>query len=158
MPLLGDQRPAHVDPAVGDPRIGQVFGDDARGDQLAESHDAVVPQLGILLAVDTLGSRLLELGKERFDALELRGTVPQIVDDRGMVSAQGGDFLQRSGAIAALQAGENTLQGVGRLAHGRDDDEQIAFVAYDLQQVAHTVGIAHRSSSEFVDLHRQFTF
>ena len=46
--LLGDQRPAHVDPPVRNPGIGEVFRNDGRRNQLAERHDAVVPQLGVL--------------------------------------------------------------------------------------------------------------
>ena len=156
--LLGDQRPAHVDPPVRNPGIGKVFRNDGRRNQLAERHDAVVPQLGVLGVVVATGRHLLQLGEERFDALQPHGTVPQLLDDGRMVLAQRSDFGRHGLPVGLLHPGENPLQRIGRLAHGRDDDEQVALVAYDFQQVAHPVGIADRRSSELVDLHRALIF
>ena len=133
--------------------MGEVLRDDRRREQLAVGHDRVVVRLGLLGAVDRPGDVALQLGEERVDALQPHGSMPQIVDDVGMVGAQRRDLLRDERPIVLLQPLENPLEGIGGLAHRRNDDEQIALVADEPVQVAHPVGIAHRRTSEFIDFH-----
>ena len=79
--------------------------------------------------------------------------MPQIVDDLRMILAQLSDVLQRLLAITLLKPFEDLLQGIGRLTHRRNDDEEMLFVVDDLAQVSNPVGIPNRRASEFVDLH-----
>ena len=153
VPLLGEETAAHVDPAVGHPGIIEVGRDDRRRDQLAEGHDRVVPQLGILRPVDRLGSHPLEFGEQLLDGIQPPGAVPQVVDDGRMVLAQRRDLGHRRGAVALLHGPEDPLEGVRGLAHRRNDDKEVLLVVDDLAQVAHPLGILHRGSSEFVYFH-----
>ena len=151
--LLGEQAAAHVDPAVRHAGMVQVLGDDRRRNQLAVGDDLVVAQLGLLGTVDRLGGHTLQFVEERVDPFELPVAVPQVVDDLRMVAAQRGHLAERRLAVPLLHAGKDPLQGVRRLAHGRDDDEEVLLVVDDLAQVSHAVGVAHRGASEFVDFH-----
>ena len=154
--LLGEQAPPHVDPGVRHARIIEILGDDRGRHQLAVGDDGVVPQLGILRPVDRLARDRLQLPEERLDPIEPFRSVPQLADDRRMVFAQFADRGQRRRPIAPLQPAEDPLQRVGRLAHRRYDDEQVAFVVDDFAQVAHPFGIAHRGAAELVYLHLAF--
>ena len=55
--------------------------------------------------------------------------------------------------VALLKSFEHLFERVGRLAHGRNDDEEILLVVDNLAQVAHSVGIPHRRTAKFVNLH-----
>ena len=151
--VVGAETAPHVEPAVGNAVRPQVFGDDARRDQFAEGDDAVVPQFGLLGTVVGLRGHLLELVEEGLDPFYPGRFAVQLVDDLGMVVAQGGDVLHREGVIPLLQPLEHLFEGVRGLAHGRYDDEQILLVTDDLQQIAHTVRVADRCTAELVDFH-----
>ena len=62
-------------------------------------------------------------------------------------------MLQRELFVALLKPLEHLFQRIGRLAHRRNDDEEVLLVVDDLAQVAHSVGIPHRRTAEFIDLH-----
>ena len=96
---------------------------------------------------------MLQFVEETLDAIQRPVFVPQIVDDLGVVLPQLCDVVERLLPVALLQPFEDLLQGIGRLSHRRDDDEEMLFVVDDPAQVSHPVGIPHRRASEFVDLH-----
>ena len=153
MALFGEEAAAHVDPTVGDPGVIEVFGDNRRRDQLAVSHDRVVPQLGVGRFIDGLRGHLLQFVEQRIDRRQTFGTVPQVVDDLRMVFAQRFDIVQGELSVPFLDPFEYLFQRIGRLAHRRDDDEQVLFVVDDLAQVSHAVCIPHRRTPEFIDFH-----
>ena len=148
-----EEAAAHIDPAVGNPGVIEVFGDNRRRDQLAAGHDRVVPQLGIGRFIDGLHGHFLQFVEQRVDRRQAFGAVPQVVDDLRVVFAQFPDMLQRELFVAPLQSFEHLFQRIGRLAHRRDDDEEVLLVVDDFAQVSHAVGIPHRRASEFIDLH-----
>jgi len=76
-----------------------------------------------------------------------------VVDDRGVIFAQPCDLGSGFFAVAPLHPLEHPFQRIGRLAHRRDDDEEVLFVVDDIAQVAHPLSIADRCSAEFIDLH-----
>jgi len=153
MTLLGEETAAHVDPSVGHSGVIEVFGNDRRRDQLAVGHDRIVPQLRIGRFIDGLHSYFFQFVEQRVDRRQAFGAVPQIVDDLRMVFAQRLDVVQRKLPIPFLNPFEHLFQRIGRLAHRRDDDEQVLFVVDDFAQVSHAVGISHRRPSEFIDFH-----
>lgn len=124
-----------------------------RRDQLAEGHDRIVPQFGVGGFVNRFHGHALQLVEERIDPFELFMAAPQIVDDARMVLPQRGDMLHGELFVALLKSFEHLFERVGRLAHGRNDDEEILLVVDNLAQVAHSVGITHRRTAKFVNLH-----
>ena len=78
---------------------------------------------------------------------------PQIVDDARMILPQRGDVLHGELFVALLKSFEHLFERIGRLAHGRNDDEEVLLIVDNLAQVAHPVGIPHRRTSEFIDFH-----
>ena len=153
MTLLGEETAAHVDPAVRHSGIVEILRDDRRRDQLAEGHDRIVPQFGVGGFVNRFHGHALQLVEERIDPFELFMAAPQIVDDARMVLPQRGDMLHGELFVALLKSFEHLFERVGRLAHGRNDDEEILLVVDNLAQVAHSVGITHRRTAKFVNLH-----
>ena len=151
--LLRDQCTAHVDPMVGHSRRGEVLRDDGRREQLAEGDDRVVPQLGVGRTVLRLGGDAIQFGEQRLDPFQTGRAVPEVVDDRGVIFAQPCDLGSGFFAVASLHPLEHPFQRIGRLAHRRDDDEEVLFVVDDIAQVAHPLSIADRCSAEFIDLH-----
>ena len=151
--LLGEETAAHVDPAVRHSGIVEILRDNRRRDQLAEGHDRIVPQLGVGGFVNRFHGHALQLVEERIDPFELFMAAPQIVDDARMVLPQRGDMLHGELFVALLKSFEHLFERVGRLAHGRNDDEEILLVVDNLAQVAHSVGITHRRTAKFVNLH-----
>ena len=152
--LFGAEATSHIEPAIVDTPFGEVLRNDRRRDQLAESDDGVVPQLGVFRTIDRFGRHLFELPEKPFDLLEPGRSAVQFVYDFGVVLPQRGDVLPREGFVALLQPFENLLQGIRGLTHCRYDDEQIPFVTDDLQQVLHTVRVADRCAAELVNFHR----
>ena len=151
--LLRDQCTAHVDPMVGHSRRGEVLRDDGRRKQFAEGDDRVVPQLGVGRTVLRLGGDAIQFGEQRLDPFQTGRAVPEVVDDRGVIFAQPCDLGSGFFAVAPLHPLEHPFQRIGRLAHRRDDDEEVLFVVDDIAQVAHPLSIADRCSAEFIDLH-----
>ena len=151
--LFREEAATHVDPAVRHPGIIEVFRNDSRRHQLAERHDRIVPQFGIPGLVDRTDSHALQFVEQGIDLLQLLRAVPQVVDDPGMVLAQCRDILQRKILVALLHPLEHLFERIGRLAHGRNDDEEVLLIVDNLAQVAHPVGIPHRRTSEFIDFH-----
>ncbi len=70
-----------------------------------------------------------------------------------MILPQPVDSLLRSGAVTLLHPREDPFERIGRLAHRRNDDEQMLLLADDFVQIAYAIGIPHRSSAEFIDFH-----
>ena len=119
----------------------------------AAEYDRIVPQFGIPRLVDRTDSHTLQFVEQGIDLLQPLGAVPQVVDDPGMVLAQCRDILQRKILVALLHPFEHLFERIGRLAHGRNDDEEVLLIVDNLAQVAHPVGIPHRRTSEFIDFH-----
>ena len=138
---------------VGHSRRGEVLRDDGRREQLAEGDDRVVPQLGVGRTVLRLGGDAIQFGEQRLDPFQTGRAVPEVVDDRGVIFAQPCDLGSGFFAVAPLHPLEHPFQRIGRLAHRRDDDEEVLFVVDDIAQVAHPLSIADRCSAEFIDLH-----
>ena len=138
---------------VGHSRRGEVLRDDGRRKQFAEGDDRVVPQLGVGRTVLRLGGDAIQFGEQRLDPFQTGRAVPEVVDDRGVIFAQPCDLGSGFFAVAPLHPLEHPFQRIGRLAHRRDDDEEVLFVVDDIAQVAHPLSIADRCSAEFIDLH-----
>lgn len=79
--------------------------------------------------------------------------MPEVVDNFGVESPQAPDVFRGAGFVPLPERLENPFQGVGGLAHGRDDDKELPLLPDDPAQVAHARRIADRGSAEFIDFH-----
>lgn len=151
--LVGDEGGAHVNPAVVDTRVFEVLRYDGGRYQLAEGDDGVVPQLGVGGAVGGVGDDGAQLREEVVNLRYAYGCTPQVGDDRVVVLDNAFYLVEALLFSLVLHVGEDRLQSVGGLAHGRNDNEQIVFSVDDVSQIPYAVGILDRGSSELVDLH-----
>ena len=153
MALVCDECRAHVYPAVVDTRMLEIFRYDRGRYQLAKGDDGVIPQLGIRGAVCGVDEDVAQLPEEQVHLLDACGCAPQVGDNRVVVFDYAFYSVEPLLFIALLHAGEDLLQSVGGLTHGRNDNKQILFSVDDVSQIPYAVGTLHRGSSELVNLH-----
>ena len=140
---VGNKCCAHINPTVTQTCVVQVLRYDCCRDKLSESYDCVVPQLGILRAINGLVHNLTKFGKERIDLLQLNWLTPQVVDNLSVICHNLINLLVSHNLIRLLHSCENALQSVGCLTHRRHDDKQILLSLNNMRQVSYACGISN---------------
>lgn len=151
--VVGQHVFAGVEPAGRHVAVVEVFLYDGGGKQFSVAHRLVV----LVVVVEVrLGEFLVEFDEEirhRLDDGVVLPVVEQVEDDFLVVFHHFCQGLETEVAVVLAEVGKNLFEHVGGLSHGRHHEEYVFVLVLlgDSGEVAHGVGIFHRSAAEFID-------
>ena len=145
--VVGTEQLRHIPPLDREALLKQIDRNDLGGHDLALRNDLVI------VLIERFGRVVRDFSLETNVGTGLKS---KFFHDRDMEIDDVDPLCEGLLFLAGIEELDDTLQGIGGLAHGRDNDHEIlcACKTHDLLYVSNAFSVLDGGSTELIDFHR----